>query len=195
MKHCVFWAKLDSEFNPHDEISGNPIIPNTATSNMMTWDSVKGMWRFRLYDKYTTYSASCTGIDLKLKLINPSITRLYDAIVISNPASTAGNTTIPRAFGANFDFMDKNVRRKAAHSIYFDSSINSIVAIIYIDGVEQYRITSKDANITLTPEMLTGIGFTHGNSSGYMNSDCYQKNFMIFNKALTIDEIRKIQKI
>lgn len=192
-KHCVFFAALENQYDTIDRISGNQIVANNVVANMMTWDNGMNMYRFRNQGRGTTYAASC--VNLNIKITNNGYAMLYDLIIpINNAVAANGFGSYSGIALHNLPGMQIGILKKLA--IVFTPRMieyGGLRAInFYFDGV---LTLSNKYDSDLLANSLNTITFIHGNSATYNNGDCCQKNFMIFNKMLTVDEIKKIQKI
>jgi hypothetical protein len=188
MNHRVFFAPL-TETDITDNVSGISAVPYSA--NTMVWDNVMNMWRF-------TYTVSTIGTHgagrfsgLPIVFSDSSVngvSMLMEVSVSNTSAVYIRNDYLASAF-ANIPTTTINTLYKIAH-ILTPFINNERFLKIYIAGVEKYsgRYTTPFAvNFPLT--------WTAINTGTLLNSVVHMKNLMIFDKALTIDEFKKIQNI
>lgn len=195
---CVFWLPFETEGDLVERLSGNPLVKTSDATGYLVWDT----------DEMCYYMHS--GPDLRAKYY--TLQTLWNSNTFSNNKFTAltefkrktssglplwfmlGNTNNVPAGAATMYNGTNNMSswdddwHKGAYYIGSDSRK------IYQDGI-LYKTYS--AHTPYLPSNWGSLDWFIGTySSGTpTNSECYIKSIMIFNRELTLGEIKKIQDI
>lgn len=201
---CIFYAPL-SENDTTDKISG--VNGSVQYSNSVTWDTDKNMY---LFSKNNSYSPSqgimvYSGLNLDFpNLNNVEFTLLYDINVKVGGYHPSASPNISPKWIAPIVLGERKVIINMENS---NPSLNSNykMGVIFPNHNSGKHISkwyvngSQTSSFTYTSAMVGDytirdrVYINYCNSNAYTGCQFYLKDMMIFNKELTINEIRKIQ--
>lgn len=202
---CVFYAPLQENGDLQDKISG--VNGSVQYSNSVTWDADKDMY---LFNKNNSYSPTqgimvYSGLNLDFpNLNNIEFTYLYDINVKVGGYNQWGNPNISPKWIAPIVLGERKVILNMENSnpslndnykmgvVFPKHNSGAHISKWYVNGLHAFSNTYTSAQVgDFTVRDRVYINYC--NSSAYTVCQFYMKDIMIFNRALTLDVIRKIQ--
>lgn len=208
MSHCILWLPLSSNGDFTDRISGNSLTRYNTTS--WSWTTKNdGMY---LLTTSSSIKNKLGGINVDLSNVfeNKEITVLAEmtksttssatkyplAVTINSPTPIYNITPRAGQYGAINDYPTNGVAKCATvynngtYSWYKDGT--KIRDLSVLQNNTQNLSYTNQSN-TNSPNILIGYSGTSGTSNTSIKF--YIRNIMVFDKALTLDEIKEIQNI
>lgn len=200
---CVFYAPLD-ESNGLVELINN-VNPTVQSEGQVTWDSTYNMYRFKETSassypngRALTYSIPDMGfsdggpISLLVEAKTVSSSGTYNAFFAMPDFYNirTGQTNCAYICSARYSGVTASNLNKYAHTVPLMDGVNSVILKWYCNGT---LYTSSNWTSKVVVGSNTVSICQSNNVTG--SFEMYAKKAMIFNRVLTLDEIKQIQDI
>lgn len=189
---CVFYAPL-IQGDTKDYISGQPM---TIIDGTVSWDNGESAYKFYGPTSLNSYIANWQGLDMNLDINNLAISYLFEV---------KGNNSniVPICLGGR-QFTTTSIATG-----YTNTWFKYATAMSNISPRTQWWFTNGNVSTTfpngynrgnnpivVNPTAKSNVECNSSGSYSYiLNTTLFMRNAMIFNRALTQDEIRQIQQI
>lgn len=195
---CVLWLPFAEDGDLNDRISGNDLQRGGDTTGYFAWDNSQEMMYFHSPSSYKKKSYTLqtnwnntTFPDNKLTVLSTVKRKTYNNtfffMVGSNYTVPVGACLIYNATG-NMSKWDNNIHKQ---SYYFGTDIRKY----YNDGTLYNTYSPATAYFPSnwgSYDYFVGAG-SQSELGNVINQECYVKDVMMFNRELTLNEIRQIQ--
>lgn len=201
---CICWLPLGSDGDLLDRISGKSL--ELTGNGSMVWDSTKGMYHFTTPASKSQYvafldngmNASSFPDDefttiVTLEKITSSSTRYFNGAM--SPISNVENTQVPMmpayngtgrtsSWPAGVQNLAKTQSSDRAYAMYYNGGLNLSGNSVSGYMPSEWSVRSDGLCVCIARNSSTATT---------TNVQVYIKDIYVFNKVLTVEEIRKIQ--
>lgn len=199
---CICWLPLSSEGDLLDRISGKSL--ELTGNGSMVWDGDKGMYHITIPSSRNQYVAFLDNGMNAASFSDDEFTTIVTIEKITSSNSKYGNGMIsPLSSDTNTQTAISPLYSGTGRTNAWPAGImkmaksqNSLEYNIYYNGSLNFNGVPAEAYIPSNWSLIGSglcVGMVRTSSNNYYGVQLYIKDIYIFNKVLTLDEIRKIQ--